>query len=123
MMVLLGVALAGAAGAVARSLVDGAVQRRLGAQVPIGTLVVNVAGSFILGLLTGAALYHQPDPAIRTVLGTGFCGALTTWSTLSWETVRLVEEGTPRAAVIAMVGGLTTSLVAGAAGIGLVGLL
>jgi CrcB protein len=122
-MVLLGVALAGAAGAVARSLVDGAVQRQLGAPVPIGTLVVNVAGSFILGLLTGAALYHQPDPAIRTVLGTGFCGALTTWSTLSWETVRLVEEGTPRAAVIAMVGGLTTSLVAGAAGIGLVGLL
>jgi CrcB protein len=123
MMVVLGVALAGAAGAVVRYLVDGAVQRRLGTQVPIGTLVVNVTGSFILGLLTGAALYHQPDPAIRTVLGTGFCGALTTWSTLSWETVRLVEEGTPRAAVIAMVGGLTTSLVAGAAGIGLVGLL
>jgi CrcB protein len=122
-MVLVGVLLAGAAGAVVRYLVDGAVQRRFGAQVPIGTLVVNVAGSFILGLLTGAALYRQPDPAIRTVLGTGFCGALTTWSTLSWETVRLVEEGTPRAAVTAMVGGLTTSLVAGAAGIGLVVLL
>ena len=122
-MVLLGVLVAGAAGAVARYVIDGAVHRRWSPTVPVGTLLVNVAGSFILGLLTGAALYHHPDPAVRTVLGTGFCGALTTWSTLSWETVRLVDEGAPAAAALAMLGGLASSLAAAAVGIGLVGVL
>ena len=122
-MVLLGVLLAGAAGAVARYVIDGAVHRRWEPTVPVGTLLVNVVGSFVLGVLTGAALYHHPDPAVRTILGTGFCGALTTWSTLSWETVRLVDEGEGRAAVVAMVGGLASSLVAAALGIGLAGLV
>jgi CrcB protein len=121
-MVLLGVIVAGAIGAVARFVIDGAVHERWAPRVPFGTLLVNVLGSFILGALTGAALYHQPDPAVRTVLGTGFCGALTTWSTLSWETVRLLDEGEPAAAALAMLGGLASSLAAAALGIGLVAL-
>ncbi len=121
-MVLLGVIVAGAIGAVARYAIDGAVHERWAPRVPIGTLLVNVIGSFILGVLTGAALYHQPDPAVRTVLGTGFCGALTTWSTLSWETVRLLDDGAPSEAALAMLGGLVSSLAAAALGIGLVAL-
>ena len=122
-MVLLGVLLAGAAGAVARYVIDGAVHRRWAPTVPMGTLLVNAAGSFVLGVLTGAALYHHPDPAVRTILGTGFCGALTTWSTLSWETVRLVDEGALAAAALAMLGGLASSLAAAALGIALVALI
>jgi CrcB protein len=122
-MVLLGVLVAGAAGAVARYVIDGAVHRRWAPTVPMGTLLVNAGGSFVLGVLTGAALYHHPDPAVRTVLGTGFCGALTTWSTLSWETVRLIDDGAPGAAAVAMLGGVASSLVAAAAGIGLAGLV
>jgi CrcB protein len=122
-MVLLGVLLAGGAGAVARYVIDGAVHRRWEPTVPVGTLLVNAAGSFVLGVLTGAALYHHPDPAVRTILGTGFCGALTTWSTLSWETVRLFDEGEPAAAALAMLGGLASSVGAAAVGIGLVGVL
>jgi CrcB protein len=121
-MVLLGVIIAGAIGAVARYVIDGAVHDRWAPRVPVGTLLVNVLGSFVLGVLTGIALYHQPDPAVRTVLGTGLCGALTTWSTLSWETVRLVDEGAPAAAALAMVGGLASSLAAAALGIGLIAL-
>jgi CrcB protein len=122
-MVLVGVIIAGAVGAVARYVIDGAVHERWAPRVPIGTLLVNVLGSFVLGVLTGAVLYHQPDPAIRTVVGTGFCGALTTWSTLSWETVRLVDEGAPAAAALAMLGGLASSLAAAALGIALVALI
>ena len=113
---------AGAFGAVARYVTDGAVHERWAPRVPMGTLVVNVLGSFVLGLLTGAALYHHPDPALRTVVGTGFCGALTTWSTLSWETVRLLDEGAPGGAALAMLCGLGSSLAAGALGIALVAL-
>jgi CrcB protein len=122
-MVLLGVLVAGAVGAVARYVIDGAVHRRWAPTVPMGTLLVNAGGSFVLGVLTGAALYHHPDPAVRTVLGTGFCGALTTWSTLSWETVRLIDDGAPGAAAVAMLGGVASSIVAAAAGIGLAGLV
>jgi CrcB protein len=121
-MVLLGVIVAGAIGAAARYAIDGAVHERWAPRVPMGTLLVNVLGSFILGVLTGAALYHHPDPAVRTIIGTGFCGALTTWSTLSWETVRLVDEGAPVAAALAMLGGLASSMAAAALGIALLAL-
>src|SRR5207237_7875961 len=84
------VGLAGAAGAVARYLLDGAVQDRTAGPFPFGTLTVNVVGSLVLGVLAGLALDHTGSSAVRTVLGAGFCGGLTTWSTASWETVRLL---------------------------------
>ena len=98
MGVAIAVGLAGAMGAVARYLVDGAVQDRTSGAFPFGTLAVNLIGSFILGVLTGVA-WHDADSGIRAVLGTGFCGGLTTWSTASWETVRLLEEGDTATAV------------------------
>ena len=84
---------AGAVGAPVRYLVDGFMRDRTGAAFPWGTFVVNATGSLLLGLLTGLGLYHAFPETPRLVLGTGFCGAYTTFSTFTFETVRLLEEG------------------------------
>jgi CrcB protein len=83
------VVLGGAVGAPLRYLTDQAVQSRHDSVFPWGTFVVNMVGSFILGLVAGAAV---PAWAL-TLVGTGFCGALTTFSTFGYETVRLLEDG------------------------------
>ncbi|MFF9059644.1 fluoride efflux transporter CrcB [Streptomyces sp. NPDC014882] len=84
------VAAGGMAGAPLRYLTDRAVQARHDSVFPWGTLVVNVVGCAVLGLVTGAAV---TDSHLRLLLGTGFCGALTTYSTFSYETLRLSETG------------------------------
>lgn len=119
MTVALLVGLAGGAGAVLRYLVDGVVEERVSGPVPWGTLTVNVTGSLVLGLLTGLLWYHGLSDHARVVLGVGFCGGLTTWSTASWESVRLVEEGMIARAVAFTLGGLAAALAAAAAGIAL----
>ena len=121
-MLVLVVGLAGAIGAVSRYLVDGAVEDRTAGPFPFGTLAVNVAGSLLLGLLTGLALYHGLGRAPRAVIGTVFCGGLTTWSSVSWETVSLAERGAPGAAAANAVGGLVVSVLAAGLGIGLMAL-
>lgn len=87
------VILGGMAGAPLRYLTDRAVQKRHDAVFPWGTFTVNVLGCFILGLLTGAATAGAASPHIQLLLGTGLCGALTTYSTFSYETLRLTEDG------------------------------
>ena len=84
---------AAAIGAPARYLIDGWVQDHASGAFPWGTFVVNVTGCFVLGLLSGAGLYHGLGAGARTAVGTGGCGAYTTFSTLTYETVRLAEEG------------------------------
>ena len=84
---------AGGGGAVARFLLDRAVAERARGVFPWGTLVINVTGSLLLGLITGLALHHGLSKSAKIVLGTGFCGAYTTFSTFTFETVRLIEEG------------------------------
>ncbi len=116
-MIAVGILLFGAAGAIARYVVDGAVTERVSNRLPYGTLIVNVIGSFILGFVTGLVLYHDDSTTIRTLIGTGFCGAFTTWSTLSWETLRLVEDGDSGAATVAVLGGIGTSMLAAAIGL------
>jgi len=108
---------AGAAGAVARYLVDTWVRGRTRTVLPVGTLVVNVAGSFLLGLLAGLALTHTGTVKAKTIVGTGFCGGLTTWSTAAWETVRLAQDDSGRDAVVFTVANLVLSFLAGAAGL------
>ena len=84
----------GAAGTVARYLLGGAVYRFTGTNFPYGTLVVNIGGCFILGIL--AALSDKKfmlSPDARLLLMIGFCGAFTTFSTLIFETDSLVRNG------------------------------
>ncbi|WP_030909965.1 fluoride efflux transporter CrcB [Streptomyces sp. NRRL F-5126] len=87
------VALGGAVGAPLRYLTDRAVQSRHDTVFPWGTFTVNVVGSLILGILTGAALAGAAGHTLQVLLGTGLCGALTTYSTFSYETLRLAETG------------------------------
>jgi CrcB protein len=85
------VAAGGAVGALARFLLDRAVAARMDPVLPWGTLVANLAGSGLLGALAGLGT-GLPEP-VWQLAGAGFCGALTTWSTLSYETVRLAGSG------------------------------
>ncbi|MGC5663926.1 fluoride efflux transporter CrcB [Micromonospora sp. WMMD723] len=94
MSVLL-IALGAALGAPLRYLTDRAVQARHGSRFPWGTLTVNVAGSLLLGVVTGV----PAGPAVTALVGTGFCGALTTWSTFGYETVQLARAGDRRPAL------------------------
>jgi CrcB protein len=116
------VAAAGAAGAPARYLVDVAVSRVWRRPWPLGTFVVNTTGAFVLGLLTGLATYHGTGTAAKVVLGTGFCGAYTTFSTLWFEVVRLAEEGEHRTATSYVVISTAAGLAAAAAGLALASL-
>lgn len=115
-------AAAGGGGAVLRYLVDGAVQDRTSGPFPFGTMTVNVAGSFILGLLTGLAWYHGLGTPAKAIVGTGFCGGLTTWSTASWESVRLTEDRLFGHAFLYTLGSLALAVAGAAAGIALAAL-
>ena len=99
-----------------RYLLDGAVQDRTEGIFPFGTLAVNVVGSLILGLVAGLVLRHGVSSHLESVIGAGFCGGLTTWSTASWETVRLAEEQSVAAAARYTGVNLVASLAAAAAG-------
>ena len=109
-MIVLWVALAGGVGAVARFVLDGLVRSRVASLFPVGTVVVNVTGSFVLGLVTGLALAHVVPEEMRLVVGTGFCGGYTTFSTASFETVRLVEQRRVGAALLNGVGTLVVTV-------------
>ncbi|MFD8257733.1 fluoride efflux transporter CrcB [Streptomyces griseoluteus] len=87
------VIIGGMAGAPLRYLTDRAVQKRHDAVFPWGTFTVNVLGCFILGLLTGAVAAGAASSHVQLLIGTGLCGALTTYSTFSYETLRLTEDG------------------------------
>lgn len=106
-------------GAPARYLLDGWVQDHTGGAFPWGTFAVNTSGCLLLGLLTGLVLYHGTDPTTRTILGTGGLGAYTTFSTFTFETVRLAEEGAMEEALLNAAAGAFVGLAAASAGLGL----
>jgi CrcB protein len=108
------VALGASAGAPARYLTDRWVRARHRGRFPLGTFAVNVAASFVLGLLGGAAT--GLGPGVGLALGTGLCGALSTYSTFSWETLRLLETRAAPLAVANVGGSLVAGLGAAAAG-------
>lgn len=115
-MTALLVLLGGAVGAPARYLTDQWVQSRRDSVLPWGTLTVNVAGSFVLGLVAGAASAGGVPSWVPTLVGTGFCGALTTFSTFGYETWRLLETGSLRPALANVIGSLAVGLGACALG-------
>ena len=117
MAVALAGGFAGAAGALARYLLDGAVQDRTSGLFPFGTFTVNVVGSFVLGLVAGIVLRHGGSGTLEAIVGSGFCGGLTTWSTAACETVRLAAEGSVATAVRFTLANLAASLAAAAVGL------
>jgi CrcB protein len=113
---LLVVCLGAALGAPARYLTDRAVQARHDTLFPWGTFAVNIVGSLVLGALVGTAAHHDVPPALVAGLGTGFCGALTTYSTFGYETVRLAADGARLLAALNVVASLTAGFGAAALG-------
>lgn len=91
-LLFLVVALAGGVGAVARFVLDGVIRTRVGTRMPWGTLVINLSGSLLLGLVVGLAGGGVLPGEWQWALGTGFLGGYTTFSTASFETVRLLQE-------------------------------
>jgi len=113
------VAFGSAVGGVARYLLGGWIQQRTGSTFPIQTLLVNITGSFLLGLLQHYALETTAiSPEVRTMLTIGFCGGYTTFSTFSFETVRMLEDGDWRRAALYI--SLSVTLTIGAAVLGIV---
>ena len=110
-------------GAPLRYLTDRAVQARHDSVFPWGTFVVNVTGSLILGTLTGAVAAGAAGPHLQLLLGTGLCGALTTYSTFSYETLRLTEAGSGLYAAVNIAGSVVAGLAAAFAGFALAGAL
>ncbi|KUO14451.1 fluoride efflux transporter CrcB [Streptomyces dysideae] len=103
-------------GAPLRYLTDRVVQSRHDSVFPWGTFAVNVTGCLVLGLLTGAAVAGAASSHLQLLLGTGLCGALTTYSTFSYETLRLTETGAGLYAAANIVGSVMAGL--GAAFVG-----
>ena len=120
-MIVLWVALAGGLGAAARLVLDGAVRQRVPGY-PLGTVLVNLTGSLLLGLVAGLAAGAALPPAVQLVAGTGVLGGYTTFSAAGGETVRLAREGRWSAALLHGLGMLVGSVALAALGWG-VGLL
>jgi CrcB protein len=104
-------------GAPARYLVDTLVSDRFPSELPWGTASVNTAGSLLFGLLSGLALSHHLGSVPLALFGTGFCGAFTTFSTFTFETMQLLEDGRFARAALNMVGGVGVGLLAAGAGL------
>jgi fluoride exporter len=91
---LLYVALGSAVGGVSRYLLGGLIQRLLDTTFPAGTLLINISGSFLLGAILRYAMETPTlSPEVRALLTIGFCGGYTTFSTFSYETVALLQDG------------------------------
>ena len=104
-------------GAPARYLVDTWISDRTGGAFPWGTFAVNVSGCLALGVVAGLGLYHDLGATARTVLGVGALGAYTTFSTLTFETIRLIEEGAVDEAARSAAANLVVGLLAVSAGL------
>jgi len=114
MRTVMAVGVAGFIGAIARYGIDGLIAQKSGASFPWGTFVVNITGSFVLGILFALLVEGRVAvaPWIRTAATVGLIGAYTTFSTLTLETFRLVEDGSYLLGIANAVGSLTIGLVA-----------
>lgn len=117
------VGLAGALGALSRYLLGRFIAERVSAQFPLGTLIINVSGAFVIGLLFALAGHKIISSALLLVFATGYLGGFTTFSTMSWEGVQLVRGGNTGAGFLYLGGSLLLGLIAATAGMVLGGLL
>lgn len=121
--VILTIAIAGGLGAMARFALDSVISASSRARIPVGTLAINVSGSFLLGLATGLLLGKLISVDMLAVAGTGFLGGYTTFSTASTQTVDLIRAGHYIDAAVYAAGMLLGSIAAAAAGLWLATLL
>ncbi|WP_204162008.1 fluoride efflux transporter FluC [Rathayibacter sp. VKM Ac-2803] len=119
----LGVALAGGVGAAARLVVDGVARSLIPVRWPVGTAIINVAGSLLLGVVTGLALSGAVGAEWRAVLGTGLLGGFTTFSTASVDAARMLLEGRWAAGLGYGLGMWAAALVAAVLGLAMTGAL
>ncbi|WP_026531460.1 fluoride efflux transporter CrcB [Arthrobacter sp. H41] len=110
-------ALAGGVGAVVRFVLDSILRSRLETSVPVGTMTINITGSFVLGILLGVAGSHPDLHPLYLIVGVGFLGGYTTFSTASFETVRLIQAKNFVAALLSGVGTLALALSAAVLGL------
>lgn len=116
MTTVLLVIVGGALGAPLRYVIDVWVQSRIESGFPWGTLTVNAVGSFLLGITAGYPVGRPHDGWLMELVGVGFCGALTTFSTFSLETLRLAQEESPFKASVNVLGSIAVTLGACVAG-------
>jgi CrcB protein len=119
MIIVLLLSLAGGFGAMARLVIDGLIRGRHALEYPVATTMINVSGSFLLGLIAGLAMRHGLPTSWRLALGTGFLGGYTTFSTSSLETVRLLQDRRLLAAAANGLGLVLAASAAAAAGLAL----
>ncbi len=100
LLLLLGTGLTGALGALARYLLGRFVAERIGSSFPVGTLLINVTGAFVIGVLFALSARKLLSPALYVILATGFLGGYTTFSTMSWESVQLIRGGSTRGSIL-----------------------
>ena len=115
-MILVLIALGGAVGSLLRYLIGGTIQRSSASGFPIGTMFVNVAGCFLIGIFVRFLLNIQESAELRALLVIGFCGGFTTFSTFSFETVGLIEGGEYARAATYVLGSAVLCIVATFAG-------
>jgi fluoride exporter len=115
-MIWVAVALAGGLGSACRFAVDHAIRTRLGSQLPWGTLVVNVTGSFVAGIVVRLAAEAVVSDELRLVVAGGFLGAYTTFSTAMVETALLLERRAPARALLNLLGPVLLATLAALAG-------
>ncbi len=117
MIILAYVALGSALGAPARYLLDRLIQSRHEMIFPWGTWTINITGCFALGALVGVAQGHAVDARLMAAAATGFLGSYTTFSTFTWETTRLVEDGAFFEALLNVTGSAALGAAAAAGGL------
>ena len=113
------VGLAGACGALVRYLFGRSIAERYGSQFPFGTLLINLTGAFLIGLLFAFAGRHFINSTFQTVLAIGFLGGYTTFSTMTWEGVQLARGGSTRSSMLYFGSNLVPGLLAAALGLAL----
>lgn len=111
------ISLAGSLGAVLRFMIDGHIKHTYRHGFPWATLLINTTGSLLLGMVTGFLISHRGFASNGAIIGIGFCGGYTTFSTASFETVRLLEQHRYRHASLQAIGGLVASVLAAAVGL------
>lgn len=118
-LLFIGLSAAGGIGASLRLIVDGTIKARTKTSYPLGTTLINVTGALLLGLITEIALRDVLPDAGRLIIGTGLLGGYTTFSTASFESVRLMQQRRYAPALGNTLGMLTLAISAALAGAGI----